>query len=71
MASSLSVAAASGGGDAAVDSPMRARAYADVCNERPQTYSDYESMQIEWSRPDNYEVVRKIGMLIIIIYCLL
>ena len=71
MASSLSVAAASGGGDAAVDSPMRARAYADVCKERPQTYSDYESMQIEWSRPDNYEVVRKIGMLIIIIYCLL
>ncbi len=64
MASSLAVAAASGGSSANGDNPdslMRARAYADVCVERPPSYSNYESLQIEWSRPDNYEVVRKIG----------
>jgi len=38
-----------------------ARAYPNVCEERPPSYSDYENMQIEWGNQDNYEVVRKIG----------
>lgn len=39
-----------------------ARVYADVNAQRPPAYSDYEKMEIEWSRnQDDYEVIRKIG----------
>lgn len=39
----------------------RARVYADVNVERPQSYWDYESLNIDWGDQEDYEVVRKIG----------
>jgi len=38
-----------------------ARVYADVNVSRPQSYWDYESLQVNWKSPDKYCVVRKIG----------
>jgi len=39
-----------------------AKVYADVNQQRPPAYWDYEKMDIEWSRnQDDYEVIRKIG----------
>lgn len=35
--------------------------YANVCEERPREYSDYEHTKITWEKPDNYELVKKIG----------
>ncbi|OII76861.1 casein kinase alpha subunit [Cryptosporidium andersoni] len=37
------------------------RLYSDVNVYRPREYWDYESLQIEYSFPDNYEIVKKIG----------
>ena len=38
-----------------------ARVYADVNENRPPEYWDYENLTINWNNQDNYEVVRKIG----------
>ncbi|KAL0222216.1 hypothetical protein RCL1_002070 [Eukaryota sp. TZLM3-RCL] len=38
-----------------------ARVYPDVCSQRPQDYWDYETMSINWSQPDPYEIYQKIG----------
>lgn len=38
-----------------------ARVYADVCEVRPQSYSDYENVHIVWGQQEAYEVTRKIG----------
>ena len=35
--------------------------YANVCEERPKEYSDYEHTKIAWEKPDNYELIKKIG----------
>ena len=37
------------------------RYYADANYRRGTDYFDYENLAINWSRPDNYEVIRKIG----------
>lgn len=39
----------------------RARVFADVNVQRPLEYSDYESLNITWGSPDDYEIVRKVG----------
>ena len=39
-----------------------ARVYADVNQQMPRSYWDYDSVNIAWGVLDNYEVVRKIGM---------
>ncbi|MDR3547304.1 MAG: casein kinase II subunit alpha/alpha' [Candidatus Pacebacteria bacterium] len=35
--------------------------YANVCDERPKEYSDYENFKISWGKQDYYEVVKKVG----------
>ena len=38
-----------------------ARVYADVNQQMPRSYWDYDSVNIGWGVLENYEVVRKIG----------
>jgi hypothetical protein len=38
-----------------------ARVYADVNENMPRSYWDYDSVNIQWGVLENYEVVRKIG----------
>jgi casein kinase II subunit alpha len=38
-----------------------ARVYADVNQQMPRSYWDYNSADITWGVLENYEVVRKIG----------
>ena len=38
-----------------------ARIYADVNQQMPRSYWDYDSVNITWGVLENYEVVRKIG----------
>ena len=38
-----------------------ARVYADVNQQMPRAYWDYDSVNISWGVLENYEVVRKIG----------
>jgi hypothetical protein len=40
-----------------------ARVYADVNQQMPRAYWDYDSVNISWGILENYEVVRKIGVL--------
>lgn len=40
-----------------------ARVYADVNAQMPRSYWDYDSVVISWGVLENYEIVRKIGML--------
>ena len=44
--------------------PTMARVYADVNANMPRSYWDYDSVNISWGAVENYEVVRKIGMLL-------
>jgi casein kinase II subunit alpha len=37
------------------------RIYADVNQQMPRSYWDYDSMNITWGVLENYEVVRNIG----------
>jgi len=39
-----------------------ARVYADVNQQMPRAYWDYDSVNITWGVLENYEVVRKIGL---------
>lgn len=41
-----------------------ARVFADVNVNMPRSYWDYDSVNISWGVLENYEVVRKIGMLL-------
>ena len=45
-----------------------ARVYADVNAQMPRAYWDYDSVNISWGILENYEVVRKIGTLVGILY---
>jgi casein kinase II subunit alpha len=38
-----------------------ARVYADVNQQMPRSYWDYDSVYFTWGVLENYEVVRKIG----------
>ena len=40
---------------------IMARVYADVNQQMPRSYWDYDSVNISWGVLENYEVVRKIG----------
>lgn len=40
-----------------------ARVYADVNQHMPKSYWEYDSVNITWGVLENYEVVRKIGMM--------
>jgi casein kinase II subunit alpha len=44
------------------DGATMARVYADVNQQMPRAYWDYDSVNISWGVLENYEVVRKIGM---------
>ena len=35
--------------------------YADVNKNKPQEYSNYEELEIEWGKQENYEIIKKIG----------
>lgn len=41
-----------------------ARVYADVNQHMPKSYWEYDSVNITWGVLENYEVVRKIGLII-------
>ena len=41
--------------------PFLPKLYANVCEERPKEYSNYEDFQISWGNQDYYEVIKKIG----------
>jgi hypothetical protein len=45
----------------------RSRIYSEVNTNRPAEYWDYENLTINWGDQEDYEVVRKIGTIIIII----
>ncbi|SAM02318.1 hypothetical protein [Absidia glauca] len=38
-----------------------ARCYADVNNKMPQSYWDYDNLQVSWGSQENYEIIRKVG----------
>jgi len=38
-----------------------AREFSDVNSKRPRSYWDFESLNIQWSQTDNFEIVLKIG----------
>jgi casein kinase II subunit alpha len=40
-----------------------ARVYADVNQQMPRSFWDYENVNIVWGELEHYEVVRKIGKL--------
>ena len=46
-----------------LEAAVMARVYADVNQQMPRAYWDYDSVNISWGLLENYEVVRKIGML--------
>jgi casein kinase II subunit alpha len=35
--------------------------YANVCEEMPPEYSDYENFEVKFGSQDNYEIIKKIG----------
>lgn len=37
------------------------RVYADVNDQRPEEYWNYEKLRIVWGQQDNYEIVKKVG----------
>lgn len=39
----------------------RARYYQEVNNHRPRSYWDYTNYEIQWSTPDDYAILKKIG----------
>ncbi|KAJ2404111.1 Casein kinase II subunit alpha [Coemansia sp. RSA 2530] len=39
----------------------RSRVYADANANMPNSYWDYDNLQVEWGSQDNYEIIRKIG----------
>jgi len=41
--------------------PSVARVYADACEKRDQSYSNYDTISIPWGSQENYEIVRKLG----------
>ena len=44
-----------------------ARVYADVNQHMPKSYWEYDSVNITWGVLENYEVVRKIGQLVLLL----
>ena len=44
-----------------------ARVYADVNQHMPKSYWEYDSVNITWGVLENYEVVRKIGMFMMLL----
>ena len=44
-----------------------ARVYADVNQHMPKSYWEYDSVNITWGVLENYEVVRKIGIFMVLI----
>ncbi|KAG2188913.1 hypothetical protein INT44_004055, partial [Umbelopsis vinacea] len=38
-----------------------ARSYANVNQQQPREYYDYDNLQVQWGSQDNYEIVRKVG----------
>ena len=44
-----------------------ARVYADVNQHMPKSYWEYDSVNITWGVLENYEVVRKIGIYMLLI----
>eukprot|EP00826_Nyctotherus_ovalis_P050735 TRINITY_DN6255_c0_g1_i2.p1 TRINITY_DN6255_c0_g1~~TRINITY_DN6255_c0_g1_i2.p1 ORF type:complete len:346 (-),score=107.59 TRINITY_DN6255_c0_g1_i2:139-1176(-) len=49
------------GGTSAKKYKYLPKCYAYACEERPKEYSDYENVKILWGKPDNYELIKKIG----------
>ncbi|CAN3363812.1 casein kinase II subunit alpha [Diutina catenulata] len=45
----------------AKDTPSVARVYADVLASKPQSYWDYDDVQIQWKSQENYEIIKKLG----------
>lgn len=41
--------------------PSRSRVYCDVNSKKPKEYWDYEDYNIEWQKPDDYQLVRRLG----------
>ncbi|KAJ2239915.1 Casein kinase II subunit alpha, partial [Coemansia sp. RSA 455] len=39
----------------------RSRVYADANANMPNSYWDYDNLQVEWGSQENYEIIRKIG----------
>jgi len=38
-----------------------ARVYSDACEKRPESYSDYDMLHLEWGTLDNYWITKKLG----------
>ncbi|KAI9486264.1 MAG: casein kinase II subunit alpha [Benjaminiella poitrasii] len=43
------------------NSKSLARCYVDVNSKMPNSYWDYDNLQVEWGNQENYEIVRKVG----------
>ena len=37
------------------------KVYADVLASKPQSYWDYENVNIKWNSQENYEIIKKLG----------
>lgn len=35
--------------------------YADVNKNKPPEYSNYENLEIEWGKQEDYEIIKKVG----------
>jgi len=40
---------------------LKPKFYANVCEELPAEYSDYENFEVKFGSQDNYEIIKKIG----------
>lgn len=41
--------------------PSKAKTYAEVNDEKPREYWDYEALSVQWGEQDDYSVVKKVG----------
>ena len=37
------------------------REYTNINSEMPKSYWDYDSLDIQWSSQENYEIIKKVG----------
>ncbi|KAH3667844.1 hypothetical protein WICMUC_005244 [Wickerhamomyces mucosus] len=41
--------------------PSVSKVYADVNNNKPKSWWDYETVQVQWQNPEHYEIIKKLG----------
>lgn len=44
-----------------ISSSSISKVYADVLASKPQSYWDYDDLNIKWNPQENYEIIKKLG----------